>query len=442
MGQARAEQAVNSNIKSLFGDYVQCIYEDYHLLVVDGSYQTGSMAYLEERLKGQLSENLQGSLPAFDIHEVMLTEAVLITDDHFASLKKQLHDYCGYAMTEDLLELIKRRSQGIAEESPEAAPETTEAVIDTDSMTDPRSFFNGLFGNILLSIVCPAGQLPSQQVIILDDLPAKKARIAGETSLLSLDFLKGGGISELISQAPLQLSDQMFSKEAIELAFYVRSCFHTWIDGEAQGAFTGEQEYILYGNNTDRENVLQAVQGMILLRMPFNYGYLYSTPSKRAVIKTAAAAIAVLSGSQPAFVEQMLLGAVSYGESVLDVKALLHGEAVSLVKTDDTWRLDITDFLMRHLSGRSVKDNQNGLYYQDYLTLLLLLKGSEDKFYYRLLDLITLAARQKEQGFTMDYAVTGATVQYSIEQVPKFSHLPQFWNQEAYHFFFEKTLSY
>ncbi len=442
MSKARAERAVTDNIKSLFGDYVQSIYEDYYLLLIDGSYQTESFAYLEERQRKLLDVNYQGAMFEACVEDVLLSDVITITDDHFQPFKQQIHDVCGYILTEDLFALLKEHTEGASDENTETSPEDESVALDAETLSDPREFFNGLVGNVLLSVVCPSATLPSGDVVSLDGLPSSVAGVKGEHALLSFDFFSETDVSDLLGQEKAELSENLFSKETIELAVYVRGCFQTWLGEDKGRSFVAEQEYILYGNDTDRENVLQAVQGIILLRLPFNYAYLCTDVSKRTVIKTSAAALAVLTGTSQTVLERLIMAAACYGEAVLDVKALLSGDAVPLLKTEDTWRLDLGEFLKSRISGQSANESTKGLTYEDYLTILLLSRGSADKLYYRMLDLITLSAREELEGFSMEYAITGATLQYSITLDDKFSPLPKTWNLEAYQLFFERSLSY
>lgn len=453
MGEVKAKTAVTANIKSCFGDYAPDIYRDYHLLMLDIGYGSGSTASMEERLLNQLNENLGGGKGLFRLtaEDIVLKNAVGVMDNHCAALQKQIHEYCGYAMAESLLDMLKNRDGQEDAKEPEEK-ETDKKTVSAKKVKDPRGMLSGLTGEALLTLVCPQGRMPSAKVLSLAGLPTEKANIAGENDAVQIDFFHGNGLEELLSAPSVDLDSVSYSAGRIEVAFYIRSCFRTFLEeekeqesvlsDEQEPVFAAEQEYILYGNDTDRQNVLKAVQGIVLLRLPFNYLYLKSSVSKKVVLSAAAVTIGLLTGTPPGVVEFLLTGGAAYAEGVLDVKALLCGERVPLKKSEDTWRLSLTAFLKGKLKGKTVQAGDRGLSYQDYLTLLALIKGKEEALYYRILDVITLKVRQERQAFTMDTMITGAVFQYHITEAPRFSAIPAHLSPEAYQFFYERELSY
>ena len=299
-----------------------------------------------------------------------------------------------------------------------------------------------LVGDTLLKTVCPEGQMPSAQAVCLDDLPTTKNQVSPEASGRKINFVDGSGVAELLGEPCVELDHMDVSTSRLDVAFYIRTCFRTWLDQEDKEGFQGEQEYILYGQESDRKNLLCAVKGIALLRMPFNYAYLIKDVEKQALLKTASVLLAALTGCSPMFLQYLLTAAAAYAEGLLDVRALLHGEKVALKKTAGTWRLSLTELFRAKLSGGRVPDSRAGLDYQDYLTLLALLKGKEEALYYRILDVITLNMRQEQPGFSMDHMLVGASFQYHITENPKFSAIPRQLTPQAYEFFYERSLSY
>ncbi len=440
-GEVKAGQAATANIKSCFGEYSAEIFRDYHLFMLDVGLGTGSIASLEERLLKQLNENLssKGQLFRLEAKEVMVTETVGIMDNHCEPLQAQIHEYCGYAMAEGLLDILKKKAQA---PEPQTESKKDEQALKQEEMVDPRGMLNKLTGEALLLSVCPENRIPSKAIVSLAGLPSEKAGISDGREELSVDFFNEDAVKRLVEQPQVDLDNTGCSAGRLDLAFYIRSCFRTWLDSGDQRAFWGEQEYILYGNPSDRENVLAAVNDIILLRMPFNYLYLSFDASKKAILYSASTAIGFMLGSPPDLVRLFLTAAAAYGESVLDVRALLYGETVPLQKNDSTWRLSLSELFRGHLKGRTVKSGKNGLSYQDYLSLLALLKGKDQALCYRILDMITLNIQRERQGFTMDTMVTGLKLSYYISESPVFSMIPAGFNPEAYEFFYERKLSY
>ena len=78
-------------------------------------------------------------------------------------------------------------------------------------------------------------------------------------------------------------------------------------------------------------------------------------------------------------VKQALLLAWAYGEGIVDVKTLLTGKRVPLVKSYETWQLSWENLL--HLGeDQSVlegRDAEGGYSYEKYLQVLLMLEKKE-----------------------------------------------------------------
>ena len=84
-------------------------------------------------------------------------------------------------------------------------------------------------------------------------------------------------------------------------------------------------EYLLSGKKSDRENLKEAVNKVLMLRGSMNLLYLLNSPDKKAEAEALAAA--VTAGIIPAqmAVSFLILTLWAFGEAVLDVKTLLAG---------------------------------------------------------------------------------------------------------------------
>lgn len=455
LSNMKAGEAVGQNVKSLFGDFDAQIYEDYHLLMVDASYGTDSEAYLEERLSEQINYNLAGGSNLFrlELKNLQVSDKRGFMQQNYAALKKQIHDYCGYAMAESVLDMLKRRNEtgkgdaGQGDVSDVERKDNTEVQEDItipneDKLQDPRDYISGFTGEVLLKFVCPKDKLPSAQVMDLSDMPSHSQDMGDKEESLPDYFSEGKGLDKLLEGELFDFDGLSCPLEHLELVFYISSVFHGYLEENEIRTFQGEQEYILYGRDSDQKNLLCAVGGIITLRMPFNYLYLQSSISKQTAIRSAAAVLSVLSQTTPDFMNKVLTGIVCFGESVLDVRALLRGEAVALKKTDATWKMSIADLFLNKLKGNGKSEPAKGLYYEDYLMLLMLKKLSIKNMYARLLDVITLNIQKERPAFSVMHGLTEATVSYQLECNSGFSPLPKSWNPDAYLFFFDRNLEY
>lgn len=187
-----------------------------------------------------------------------------------------------------------------------------------------------------------------------------------------------------------------------------------------------EAEYLLIGKQSDRENLKAVVNRLLLLREGANYAYLLTDESKK---QEAHALAALLIGYtlMPELIEalqQVILLGWAYGESVLDVRGLLQGCKVPLLKTAESWKLPLAQVftLKGHLAEYDGQTWEMGQSYEDYLRLLLTLTGRRQKCM-RGLDIVEGVIRRTEKGrhFYVDQCVDGLTVSISFQDMSLFS---------------------
>ncbi len=120
----------------------------------------------------------------------------------------------------------------------------------------------------------------------------------------------------------------------------------------------------------------------MLLRFVPNYVHLQGSSAKKAEAEALALTLCSLL-AVPAVTEaaaQVILLAWAYGESLVDMRSLLKGGKVPLVKSEDSWQLSLSG-LMKLGQGEDVndgKDTGSGLPYKEYLRMLLFLEKEED----------------------------------------------------------------
>lgn len=436
LAERKAQDLVTGNIESLFGDFHVALFEDYHLLGVDASYGTENHVYLEEHQKEQITYGLgrRHGLFALQLDDVRLQAKSGFMEDGHAGLKKQIHAYAVYGLTDRLLSYIKGQQDiaqdtEIGSDNPEASVE--ESIDEQMQFQDPRGMLSGLTGDLLLRTVCPADAFPSktQMDMAAPVVDTGDSGFPGETEM-----------QEMLGQVPFDWKLAESASDQIELAAYIKDVFGDYVEPSSQ-VLRAEQEYILYGAASDRDNLLKTVHALIRLRMPCNYAYLRNAPGKMLWIRAAAIAIGAATATAPTVVQGLLTGAVCYGESVLDVRALLHGEPVPVTKTDATWRLSFAALFGGQLSGRTIKA-EHGLSYSDYLLILMITKLSEDAVYDRILDVITWNLQKKEPSFSFASVITKAEFSYQLSVAPHFAGWMKQKDPAWYHFIYVRKLEY
>ena len=106
-----------------------------------------------------------------------------------------------------------------------------------------------------------------------------------------------------------------------------------------------QQEYLLEGRDSDRENLKHIINKLMLIRQAVNILCLYTDYVKVGELSSLSGIISCLlfvPWLQPA-IQGTLSFLWAYAESIVDVRALFQGKKVALVKTHLTWQTDPED---------------------------------------------------------------------------------------------------
>lgn len=137
--------------------------------------------------------------------------------------------------------------------------------------------------------------------------------------------------------------------------------------------------------------------------------YLLRDPTRQAEIHEMALVICAAIGlpALEGIVSLALQAAWAFGESLMDVRQLLAGGKVPLVKTGATWMVSINQLaklteLLKN--GKSVE--QKGMTYHEYLGILLM-TGKTDTQTERTMDVVEAVMRSLpgKEGFRLDQGV-------------------------------------
>ena len=174
-----------------------------------------------------------------------------------------------------------------------------------------------------------------------------------------------------------------------------------------------EQEYVLGGKSTDEENLKSAAARILAVREGLNLIHILSDSQKREEAHALAAAITGVTGTAPltGIVAFFVMTVWALGESAADVKALLGGERVPLIKTKETWNLDLDGLLALGEQGKVEAGQENGAgkNYEEYLKMLMFMEPAE-RLYYRVMDVVQINLSVKQPGFTMESCACQAEI--------------------------------
>lgn len=361
---------MNRAMECLFAEYQKELLEEYDIFALDGSYETGQ--YAEANLVDRLAYYGAGEM------EHQIERIQFLTDQGCQSFYDQVAAYMenryGIDVVKDFTGMTsiwgqqEEQSESYAQEEQEQT-EYLEGLLgenesELPSEDNPIEHVGALKQSPILALVMPKEAAVSEKSVDVGELPEHRSLNQGY-----------GSFSDVAEEAGT-LSALLFGE-------YLQEHFTAFTDEEKAGALDYELEYILAGKGSDRENLESVVKKLMLIRYVPNYAYIQTDAEMKGEARAMAATLCTLL-AVPAITEaaaQAILLAWAYGETVMDLRSLLGGKRVPLVKTKESWQLQLSSLLTigtaEDLSEGA--DTSGGMEYRDYLRILLFLESGESR---------------------------------------------------------------
>jgi len=248
-----------------------------------------------------------------------------------------------------------------------------------------------IFQGDLLDLVLPKETEVSRNYVSLKEIPSKtvetKTAVSGEAVKLSGEE---------------SVMRQVLVNEYCFLSFdsFLEKCVRK-IEVKNQ-PLSYEQEYLLCGQSSDRENLAKTVEKLLTIRGSMNLFCLLQSPEKRAEADTLAAAVSGGNAPVKFILSFFILTMWAFGEAVLDVKGLLNGDRVPFWKQPNQWNVSLEKLLsLEFLKMIPVKSSEDGRDYQDHLRILFFLMKVETRNY-RMMDVIQWNIRTMQEDFAVN----------------------------------------
>lgn len=440
-----AECIADIGMNSVLAEFHRELLEQYDLLFVDMSYGTTSYRpeNSAEHLRAYMQNNLKGqgdSMPpvrdwlSLSADKAAIKELSIASDDGGNVMKRQAVAYMqessvegilaktlGYAKEVESLGLDTRdidgernniQSQIDATELPTTEDEEGEIVeIALDNPADRVNASRGSFG---------------LHLILGDISQISGAAIRAEDYVSQREKMTGIGLRPNLRN-PENMSDNLLFD-----CYLFDKC--GWYGNELEKSLMKYQiEYIIAGKGSDMENLEKVANRLIRWREVANVIYLFSDSAKCAEAEALALTLtAVLQ--VPALrelVKYSILFAWAYLESLSDMKCLLKGGKIPLMKNAADWKTSISNVIDFSGDIPNGEDTGHGLSYQDYLRIMLYLEDSRVKNM-RAMDIME-----------MDIRITGGNANFRMDACFD-SYLADISISSAfgYHCNFKKRYSY
>lgn len=369
------ELAGNSVLESIFAGYNKELFQRYGLLFLDMNYGDiqrevkDYFSYYGDPDQGLWKKG--GNSFYMDCGSVDMLSCITASDEGGKIFWQSAIDSLGYSVAGDILDRFLRWNR-LREEGEENKRRIEEDVLSDKAFGEleelegfeiEQGAMDRIFqklGEFHLGQVLPDTGVISDQYADLSDVPSKYAQEDPEKA----DLLK-------------------------ESAFllYIRdnfSCFTTRkSNGYENTVLNYEQEYILGGFASDEENLGAAVGKILLLREAMNTINVLNDEALMDTIHLISSGIALVL-ELPLIQESIkcfLITAFAYSYALGDVGMLLRGERVPVVN--------------------SLEKQEEGLDYEDYLTIIMFTQNRLEKRY-RAMDLVEMNLRSQYPGFSLD----------------------------------------
>ncbi|MCM1120258.1 MAG: DUF5702 domain-containing protein [bacterium] len=424
------ECVMDIGMDSVLAEYHRELLRRYGLFMVDTSYGTDYPSYynMEQHLYDYLSRNLSyedchqlsflyHDLLGIKLEDVQVVKVSLTTDNNGRSFQHRAAEHMrsrlGLDVAGELLEWIETaEGYGLLEQNVEE---------QLDDAAAQLLRYDGMERQIgeeeWVKISVPDPTRPVQQMRregilkwVVEDTSQLSAVTIDPQQYISRRAARGEvNHGSSWEQEELQLLDNILLLE------YFLTYAGRYGKQMEDSLLQYQVEYLLFGNACDRENLRQAASAICGIREAANVVYLMGNAEKKGeaeVLATILSGIIALPELEPLF-ETALILTWAYLESLYDVRTLLMGGRVELLKTDESWHYSLSNIWSPSMEGTSTASA--GLSYEDYLRLMLYLQ-SPDVLTMRFMDLMEMDIRRTpgNEYFRMDGCIDGLEAEAAI----------------------------
>lgn len=441
-----ADLQTEAALESVFANYNSCLWQNYHLL---GTNQTQMDEILEKTANARVGGGT--NLLRLQPEEIEIDSYTLLTDGDGKVFVRSVSSYMRenflYESAKEIYnqyEAVKNlmdTSQMDLSDIGEALEEIEKADLSETENSFGTAGTQGVENSIDVTSILEAAK-SWQELGILELVLEDTDKISN----VELDFSNGLLERELeTGNNSVEQSDNW--SDRILLQQYLLTYMSNFKESQPNRALSYELEYLLGEKSSDIENLKVAVKKLLAVREAANFLYLISDPIKTAKAEGMATLI-VGSTLNPIIIEIVKVGVLTawaFAESILDVRALLAGKKIALLKSEESWTMELENLGMVSEEFGMAKECSWGLSYEHYLGILLLFE-EEQSLAMRTLNIQEAAIRKNYQDvdFRMDTLIiqADAKVVYSYEPVFPFLRIIDAENRWEYKILAKENYGY
>ncbi len=454
-----AVRRLHLDMESMFGEYQSDLWKEYGLLFLDGGNDDGKLdlAMLEGRRIQEASlEQKSIGFYQMALRNLEIEKYALATDDAGIAFKKQACAAIQAQLAAGAADALRKKlgnGEELAKEGDDLEEQWESAK---DAMTKADEIEKGKDAN---------ADMPKNVKI-------KESANLPENPVDSVDLLKKSLTLNLVVENPAEISAKRLTDSntlhvrtkaqgnlklpnegALDRFWFIQYLNHYFScktesgkAGSKEHALDYELEYCVAGKGSDSENLDTVVKELLLIREAGNFMTIMQDAKKQALAMEIATAAVGFTGLAPVIqaVQIGILLAWSYVESILDVRCLLSGGRIALVKAVSDWKSDVSlgEKALTEKSGET-KHEEEGLNYREYLQILLVLAG-EKTLAYRAMDIVERNVALQKPSFRMDHQIHCAQMEAVYSAQPLFLSFVTFQKEKdgIFHFWAEGDVTY
>ena len=416
--------------EAVFANYCTPLWEEYHLLACD---QRQMEEYLVTYGNGRTSENESRlNLLNYGLSGLEVEGYMLITDGKGSAYQKAVSEYMQDNILYETAKLIYGQYEVISSllESDNSDLGSIDRALEVfeKARTSSRVSSHGTAKTSESDEVTQETSNPLQDIKKIQNMGVLELLVENQEELSSKRFDQSKAVSGRILETgknyQIQESEWM---DRILLQQYLLTYMSSYGNEKENRALSYELEYIVGKKDNDIANIKVVAERLLLIRQAANMLYIFSDTTKVEEASTLAAILAALIAMPEAYdvIKVAILTAWAYGESVLDVRALLQGKRIPLLKSQELWTLQLSGIGELFVGFPTAKESELGLGYSDYLGVMLLF-SDDSSLCMHAMDMQEATIRQMDgyKDFQMDNLMiqAEATLSYRYDSVFQMFH--------------------
>ncbi len=421
---------------TVLASYDRDLWQKYHLLFWQTEGDFPELGSLEELQQSAIDGNRRDTVLVrknyyvLQVHlkEVETTAYELVTDNGGSAFRRQAAEMMKETAGEDVLRALMNwleNSDGTDESTEDLETKALSALEDLERAGEESEDTTGQENERAEDIDSSENNNLeteiSQSGVEISENPLEWVRKVRKNGIYAF-LMPEGNISRksielntCIRQRDLEEGNLSVKENGIEMEkllfrLYLDKYFLDASEEAEDHALDYELEYMIVGKAEDEANLKGTIRRLLLIREVTNLAFLETDTEKRQ--ETAAIAMVLTSAVghpelQPV-VQQGIMAAWAYAESLSDVRILLNGGKVMPVKTKEQWHTDIFN-LSSSFAETDASEQKDGLSYSNYLQILMW-TISDQRLAERGMDMI-----EKNLDVQMDHMLSEAECVYTYE---------------------------